>query len=207
MIDEVKIYSYAMTADQVKTEFNMGKSQVMGQDPSRDNDGTTVTGQAAEYCVPGASDPCDPPVLELKMDEKSGVTAYDTSGNGNDGTLGNGTAQYEPVWAKGKYGAGLDFDGADDLVDVASDSSLDLTSAFTLESWVKPDTLPASGEWYDIITKPNAGRDDGNYWIELYNDDEIEVGFYGKICKLTELEFKRTNGNTLWGHLIMPMTH
>jgi hypothetical protein len=139
VVDEVKIFNYAMTADQVKTEYNAGQSVVMGSDPSRDNDGTAVTGQSMKYCVPGASDPCDPPVLELDFNEKSGTTAYDKSGNGNDGTLGGGTAQYEPSWTEGKLGAALDFDGSDDLVSVIDDVAIQdvFDDGGTISGWIR----------------------------------------------------------------------
>ena len=56
-------------------------------------------------CIPGDTSTCDPPVGQWNFDEKSGTTAYDTSGNGNDGTLTNG-----PSWARGKFGSALSFD-------------------------------------------------------------------------------------------------
>jgi len=49
--------------------------------------GSTSSAGTAEYCIPGSSDSCDPPVAEWNFDEKTGDYAYDTSGNGNTGTL------------------------------------------------------------------------------------------------------------------------
>ena len=43
-----------------------------------------------------------------KFDETAGETAFDASGNGNDGTL-VGTSQWDPA---GRVGGALDFDGA-----------------------------------------------------------------------------------------------
>lgn len=72
-----------------------------------------------------------------KFDEGTGTTAYDSSGNGNDGTLMNG-----PAWVGGKYGSALNFDGSDDFVrvpDSTSISSPSVTRAITVMAWVKPD--------------------------------------------------------------------
>jgi len=68
-----------------------------------------------------------------KFDEGSGTAAIDSSGNDNTGTLIN-----EPVWADGKYGKALSFDGVDDHVQVPQSSSLDVTDQITVETWVYP---------------------------------------------------------------------
>ncbi len=88
LIDEVYIYNYALSEDEINTLYNQGQSAVMGDDASRDNDGTAVTGKSKDYCIPGDTAQCDPPVGEWKFDELGGTTAYDTSGNGNDGSFG-----------------------------------------------------------------------------------------------------------------------
>lgn len=90
------------------------------------------------------------PVAAYSFDEGSGSTAGDSAGN-NDGTIHG--ASWEST---GKYGAALDFDGTDDLVSVADASELDFTDEFTLEAWVKPDTL---GAFSPVITK---GEDPGS---------------------------------------------
>ncbi|MHC4168510.1 MAG: hypothetical protein ACYSWQ_16280 [Planctomycetota bacterium] len=58
-----------------------------------------------------------------RFDEGSGTTAFDSSGNGNDGTLNGG-----PNWVVGYLGGALEFDGSDDWVDCGNDPSLDLTT-------------------------------------------------------------------------------
>jgi len=69
------------------------------------------------------------------FDEGSGSTAYDASGNGNDGTL-----IHDPKWTQGKSGSALQFDGTDDYVDCGNDESLNITDAITIEAWIKPTT-------------------------------------------------------------------
>jgi len=70
-------------------------------------------------------------VVHWSLDEGSGTTAHDFSGNGNDGTL-NG----DPQWATGKAGGALEFDGTGDYVEVARVVQDD----FTLMAWIKTDT-------------------------------------------------------------------
>jgi hypothetical protein len=68
-----------------------------------------------------------------KFDERTGSTACDSSGEGNTGSLVNG-----PLWAVGKIGGALYFDGIDDHVTVADSNSLDVANSFTLSAWVNP---------------------------------------------------------------------
>ncbi len=138
LIDEVKIYPYALNQDEINKLYNHGKVAVLGG-AKTESDGTTKTrSKSREYCVPGDTSTCDPPVLELKMNEKNGANVYDTSGNGNDGAITDAT------WARGKYGSALSFDGTNDYIQY-TDSSLasnfpgkngsGTTSEITIETW------------------------------------------------------------------------
>jgi hypothetical protein len=81
-----------------------------------------------------------------KLDDGTGSTAADSSGNGDTGTLMNGAA-----WAPGRVGpSSVSLDGSDQFVDVGNPSDLNLTSAMTLSAWVEPTSLTA---WQRVITK------------------------------------------------------
>jgi len=165
LIDEVKIYNYAMTAAQVNTEFNQGKSLVMGSSGA-DSSGNPTNAASGEFCIPGDTTTCNPPIGEWKFDEKSGTTAFDTSGSGNDGTLGAGTAQYEPSWARGKLGSALSFDGTDDYISTGLSSTADLT----YEVWAKPNAAGLDPGFNTIL---EAGTDDP--WFGILTD---KLAFY-----------------------------
>jgi fibronectin type 3 domain-containing protein len=83
-------------------------------------------------------------VAAYGFDAGSGTTVADQSGNGNTGTLTNVN------WAgagNGKFGDALSFNGTNASVSVADSTSLHLTSALTLEAWVKPTSLAS----YDTV--------------------------------------------------------
>jgi hypothetical protein len=115
-IDDFRVYQFELTAEQIKAEYNQGKAAVFGA-TSTASDGTTANSSSArEYCVPGDTSTCNAPVAHWKFDENTGTTTtYDTSGNGNDGTMGSMT---EASWLPGKHGSALDHDGASDYVAV-----------------------------------------------------------------------------------------
>ncbi len=81
-----------------------------------------------------------------KLDEGSGTTTYDSSGNGNHGTLTEGIAGF-PEWktAPGDFRVGtaaLEFHGGSaagegDLVDCGNDPVFDITENITFALWVK----------------------------------------------------------------------
>jgi len=84
------------------------------------------------------------PIAAYSFDEGTGTTVNDSAGN-HDGTITGAD------WVGGKFGTALDFDSsARDLVTVADANELDLTSAFTLEAWVRPET---SEYWAPVVTK------------------------------------------------------
>jgi O-glycosyl hydrolase/predicted secreted protein len=90
-------------------------------------------------------------VAAYSFDEGAGTTASDKSGNGNSGTLINGT-----TWSTtSKFGAAASFDGSDDRIDVADSNSLDLTASMTLEAWVRP---TANSSYRTVILKEISGE-------------------------------------------------
>jgi hypothetical protein len=143
-IDEVKIYRAALTPEQIALDMNQGKELQLGGQTSA----TGATGQAAEYCVPGDATSCAPPVGEWKFDEKTGVTAYDTSdpsiGGGKNGTLGS-----DSTWKRGYHGSAVRFGGTgDDVVALPSSKpGLDFgTGSFSISTWLKAESLTNLGD-------------------------------------------------------------
>lgn len=85
----------------------------------------------------GNSDVTDNLVAHWAFDEGSGVTTADSAG------LHSGSLKGNPVWATGKSGGAIQFDGVDDSIEVASSqdfSFLDYGLTITAWLWVEPDT-------------------------------------------------------------------
>ena len=82
-----------------------------------------------------------------RLDDGSGTTAIDSSGNGNDGTLTG-----DPKWVAGKVGGALEMDGGD-YVDVPGASEINPES-ITLMNWVNFSTVDgADMERQDYLSR------------------------------------------------------
>jgi type II secretory pathway pseudopilin PulG len=68
------------------------------------------------------------------LDETSGTTAADSSGNGNNGTL-YGSPTY-PTWVAGQIGNALRFDGTNDYVSLPIGSVINSLTNCTIATWV-----------------------------------------------------------------------
>ncbi len=91
------------------------------------------------------------------FDEGKDDLTADDSANKNDGTLQNGTK-----WTDGQFGEALQFDGADDYVDVGNADNLSITGDFTFSMWVKITAYPTA--WRNMLSK-------------LVNDTNAEFNF------------------------------
>ena len=104
--------------------------------------------------ITASTDTCPAPspslVAAYSFDAGAGSILADDSGSGNPGTISGAT------WtSSGRNGGALSFDGVSDLVTIADDGSLDLTTGMTLEAWVRP---TAAGAWRTVVTKEQIGN-------------------------------------------------
>ena len=65
------------------------------------------------------------------LDDGSGLTAIDSSGNDNDGTLQGGA-----LWAVGKNAGAVELDGVDDFVEVPHAEILTVDTEVTVMAWI-----------------------------------------------------------------------
>jgi hypothetical protein len=108
-IDDFRIYNRILSTDEIKRLYKMGATEKIGVSLST---GSLSSGLVGHWTFDGK--------------DVVGVTAYDRSGQGNNGTLTN-----EPARAIGKIGQGLEFDGADDYVSIPIDLSSTQTVYFS----------------------------------------------------------------------------
>ncbi len=101
-----------------------------------------------------------PPAAETptgywQLNEGSGTSAGDSSGNRNDGTISGAS------WTTSTDGSGaLSFDGVNDYVSVSDDATLDATTGLSIETWLRPDVSWGTGSFYAVVSKytlPSTG--------------------------------------------------
>jgi len=186
-IDDIRIYNYARTAEQIRQDYNEGLAAHFGPKTDCDSDpGACMTKGLVGY---------------WDFEEGSGSLTSDKSGNGNDGILGGGTASYEPDWAGGivplsggKEGGGaLQFDGTDDYVEVPDDDSLDITDAITIEVWIKP---TIDGNRHDIIRKAYP------YGMYILSSNNIAIEGYDDGADYVAASISATPYDGLWTHVV-----
>jgi hypothetical protein len=98
----------------------------------------------------------DSPVSYWRLGEASGTNAGDERG-ANSGTYKNSpTLGATSLLATDTANTAVSFDGTNDFVQVPSSSGLQLTSSISLEAWIKPTSLPTSGNFVSILTKPDS---------------------------------------------------
>lgn len=131
---------------------------------ARDARGNSTTSTPVSVTVANA--PVPGLALGWGFDENAGTTTADASGAGRTGALVNG-----PLWAAGKYGRGLSFDGANDHV---AGPSHTLTSPFTVMAWINNPTNSA----YETVLSVGEFRD---FFVSNANvsfwDGARETGF------------------------------
>lgn len=111
-------------------------------------------------------------VLYLPFDEGKGDEVKDYSPSGKTGALGNKGGD-NPVWAPGKFGTALEFDGETNFVEIAETADFSFASdpgQITLAAWVK--VLKTGTDTHDqtrqpIIMKGNSGA--WEYALYIYD--------------------------------------
>jgi hypothetical protein len=100
------------------------------------------------------------------FDVGSGIIAFDSSGNGNDGMF-NG----DPQWVPGHSGYALEFDGSGDWLDCGEHPSFQITDAVTVAAWIK-----VGAQGIDHKIGGNQDEANGGYKMTVHNNRvEFEI--------------------------------
>jgi len=150
LIDDVRIYNRALSAAEVKALYQSGAAAINSSQNNRLKDGLVG-------------------LWSFNGGDMNGNTAYDRSGNNNNGTLTNG-----PTRAIGKIGQALSFDGADDYVDVGTGPSVKGLAQYTISMWIRPSSFPINANPYGEFT--NAGT----HRIILTMEAATSIRIFGK---------------------------
>ena len=108
------------------------------------------------------------------LNELSGMTTADVSGNGNDGTLTNMTGA---EWTTGKIGGALTFDGIDDEIIIPDDDALDGVNRLTISFWIYPTVV--DGNPRGPISKRVQYTSEYSYGVFPYGGNHINVDIDG----------------------------
>ncbi|MDO8728838.1 MAG: LamG domain-containing protein [bacterium] len=122
LIDDVRVYNRALTGDEIKRLYRIGATLKINTSINNDS---LKNGLVGYWSFDGK--------------DVAGVTAYDRSGQNNNGTLTNG-----PTRAIGKIGQGLSFDGTNDYVTMGTPSTLK-PIIVSVTGWIRV-TGPANGD-------------------------------------------------------------
>jgi len=182
-LDELIIFGEVLTAEQVKVLYNQGKAAVFGA-VSTESDNSSSFSMERGYCVPGDTGSCSGSVGKWTLDEKTDQTAYDSSGNSNNLTLGSsdGSDSSDPVWKPQgacKIGSCLFLDGSDDFADFGLHKigpKISGAAGVSLEFWLKLNGIPTAGNTYELFAVTNST---GGALDAKFNED-AKVTFGGR---------------------------
>jgi hypothetical protein len=166
-LDDIKIFRYALTKEQVAMDFSKSGASVSLGSVSTASNGTTFDNSSARsYCVPGDSSTCTAPVGDWRFDENTGTSANDISGNGNTLTLTN-----SPTYVPGKKGTAIRFAGSNAQLTRADDADFDFGAggSFSIGLWFKHATASAQEI---LVSKFN----EAGYKIIMESDGDITCG-------------------------------
>jgi len=123
------------------------------------------------------------------LDEGSGTTVYDTSGNSNHGTI------YGAAWIDGIRGKALNFDGVDDYVEIPHSDSLNLNE-LTVVAWFNS---TYQGAWFRaIVTKYGYTTIAQSWGLGWMNTNQL--GFYIRDANNVKDTASATTGEGLDGN-------
>jgi hypothetical protein len=157
-MDEVKMYSYSRTADQIKQDYAAGLA------------GVETPGSGVSASFGSASDKwlSDGLVGYWKMDETATTSgAIDSSGNGNTGTYYGDAST-----TAGKFGNGYVGDGTGDYVDLPNGNTYLEETAGTIAMWYKSNGASSGSQLYEY----NAGGCDV-VWVGFVTSTSLRFSY------------------------------
>lgn len=138
-------------------------------------------------------------IQELPMDEGSGSTIGDYSGNALTGTLNGANIGF----AEGKFGTGLKTTAAGSYVSFGTATALDVNQ-FTISLWFKPNVLFDGSNWAGLW----AARKDDNNRAQLFLDktDKLLIGsiLTSGVQRIT-VQTANNYWSPTWTHVMMTM--
>lgn len=131
-------------------------------------------------------------VAHWKLDEATGTTAADASGNNHNGTVSGG-AVWQPTG--GILGGALQFDGVNDYIDCGNPAALNIQDQITLACWIK--VAAFTRDWETILAKGDGSyrlsRSGGGNAVH-FGITGTSVGWFDGITTVTDNEWHHVAG-------------
>ena len=109
------------------------------------------------------------------LDETSGKTAFDSSGNGNDGAISGPVTLGVP----GHLNTAYSFVPKGTVIVPNASDLVPGTATITISYWLKTTTLPSNGIDYDMFTKGDSSSRGGQIKIEVQQNGQASCMFRG----------------------------
>ncbi|MEK7165744.1 MAG: LamG domain-containing protein, partial [Patescibacteria group bacterium] len=133
-----------------------------------------------------------------KFDEGSGTIANDSSGTNNNGTISGGA-----VFGAGKIGQMINFDGVNDYVNVANNTTLNPTGDMTISAWVRFDQLGAEvGRYQKIIYKGHNVTPWESYELMMDENNQIIFTRAGGASSYAGAGYTGAVSKGAWYHIV-----
>lgn len=163
-IDEFRFFRTARTAAQIKTDL-IARGNIDGDSARFGPDNKWLSDGLVGY---------------WRMDDNTGTTTVDSSGNGGTGTFyEDQTANSNgPTWTAGKFGPGINFAGTEDVVRIPSSTATNLgatTDSYTVSVWFKTTTNFAATAY---IAAKTGGSSAYPFRIQMNSSETISFLFH-----------------------------
>jgi hypothetical protein len=117
----------------------------------------------------------DMPLAYYRLDEASGSTVHDLSGNGNDATYVGGVTPGAPGAVAGDPDTAATFDGSTGYIDAGNIFAFPGNDPFSLEAWVRAASSPNNGGIFS--REDNQGGPPSEGYVAFVSNDEGVFGF------------------------------
>jgi acid phosphatase type 7 len=137
----------------------------------------------------------DNPSSYWRLGETSGTTAVDERASANGGYV-NGVALGQTGALANDTNGAVSFDGVNDHVLVPYTSSLDLTTAVSVEAWIKR----SKPGWQVVVGKPGHAQSKHENYAIWFNSTNRVVAYFGNGTRYASVT--STPVDTNWHHVV-----
>lgn len=183
-IDEVKVYSSTLTTSEILLDFNANSAVNFS---TKYIENSQLSDGAGSY-----------PVGYWPMDNNTGTSVSDISGNNYTGTFEGTASMTNANWVPGKYGSAVDFDGVNDRVTTGDNIDFGASDDFTIAFWIRKQTATSTDA--AIAKKSSTLATNAGYEIHISaNTNQINFIAADGVEQF-ELDGVNLTANT-WQHL------